>query len=132
MSDPSARGSSGTGEITANISNSAVRLIAEYTGRGPTRARTTISGPWVFITLEDTLTKGERQLVAHGFGDSVLDTRRQYQRVMRVGLEAAVEQHTGRRVIAFMSENHIDPDVALEAFLLEPNGDHAAVEDVES
>ncbi len=131
MSDPSARGSSGTGEITANISNSAVRLIAEYTGRGPTRARTTISGPWVFITLEDTLTKGERQLVAHGFGDSVLHTRRQYQRVMRVELEAAVEQHTGRRVVAFMSENHIEPDVALEAFLLEPNGDHAA-EDVET
>ncbi len=125
MSDSSVGGSSGTGEITANISNSAVRLIAEYTGRGPTRARTIISDPWVFITLEDTLTKGEHQLVAHGFADTVLETRRQYQRAMRVALEDVVEQHTGRRVVAFMSENHIDPDVALEAFLLEPDGENA-------
>lgn len=118
LPDPSVKG-----ELTANISNSAVRLIAEYTGRGPTRARTTISNSWVFITLEDTLTKGERQLVAHGFEETVLQTRRQYQQAMQARLEAAVEEHTGRRVIAFMSENHIDPDVGLEAFLLEPEGD---------
>ena len=40
-----------------------------YTGRGPTRARTTISGDWVFVTLLDTMTKGERQLAANGEGD---------------------------------------------------------------
>ena len=114
------------GEVARLISNEAVKLIAEYTGRGPTKARTTISGRWVFLTLEDTLTKGERQLAANGQEESVLDTRKRYQRIMRRALEATVERHTGRKVVAFMSDNHIDPDTGIEAFMLEPNGDGLA------
>ncbi len=110
------------------ISNDAVRLLAEYTGRGPTKARTTISGDWLFITFEDILTKGERQLAANGQGDAVLSTRKSYQRIMRTDLEAAVFRHTGRRVMAFMSDNHIDPDVAVEAFMLAPDGDMLVAE----
>jgi len=33
---------------------------------------------------------------------------------------SAVEDATGRKVIAFMSQNHIDPDMAAEIFVLEP------------
>ena len=61
--------------MAAEISKAAVHLIAEYTGRGPTRAHTTITHRWVFITLEDTLTKGERQFAARQ-ADWVLETRR--------------------------------------------------------
>jgi uncharacterized protein YbcI len=111
-----------TGEIARNISNAAVGLIADYTGRGPTKARTTISGDWVFITLEDTLTKGERQLATNGHADAVLATRHSYQQIMRTELERVVEQHSGRRVVAFMSDNHIEPDVGIEVFMLEPDG----------
>jgi uncharacterized protein YbcI len=118
------------GEKLAAISNATVKLLAEYTGRGPTRARTTISGRWVFITLEDTLTKGERQLAANGHGDWVLQTRKRFQAVMQSELEAAVERHTGREVVAFMSDNHIDPDVAVEAFMLAPDGDPLAAAEV--
>jgi uncharacterized protein YbcI len=108
------------GQIARSISNDAVRLIADYTGRGPTRAHTIISGRWVFITLEDTLTKGERQLVANGHEDTVLATRKRYQAVMREDLESTVTTHLGGTVVAFMSDNHIEPDVAVEAFMLEP------------
>jgi hypothetical protein len=31
-----------------------------------------------------------------------------------------VEQELGSKVVAFMSQNHIDPDVAGEVFVLEP------------
>ena len=34
-----------------------------------------------------------------------------------------VQDITGRPVLAFMSTNHLDPDVAVEIFLLEPNGE---------
>lgn len=119
-----------TGERLAAISNAAVQILAEHTGRGPTRARTTISGAWVFITLEDTLTKGERQLAANGQEDWVLQTRRRFQDIMRPALEAVVEKQLERRVIAFMSDNHIDPDVAVEVFVLSPDGDPLAAEDV--
>ena len=32
----------------------------------------------------------------------------------------AVEENTGRKVIAFMSQVHFDPDMAAEIFVLEP------------
>ena len=31
-----------------------------------------------------------------------------------------VEELSGRRVAAFMSDNHIDPDLAIEIFVLQP------------
>jgi uncharacterized protein YbcI len=52
------RGSS----LHAALSDMVMRVTADYTGRGPTRARTTINGEWVFVTLSETLTKGERKL----------------------------------------------------------------------
>jgi uncharacterized protein YbcI len=110
------------------ISKETVRLMAEYTGRGPTRARTTISNRWVFVTLEDTLTKGERQLIANGHSDAVLATRKRFQEVMRPELEAAVTRHLGRPVVAFMSDNHIDPDVAIEVFMLDDDGETLAAD----
>jgi hypothetical protein len=42
---------------------------------------------------------------------------------MRDDLVAAVEGLTERKVIAFMSENHVDPDMAAEIFVLEPTSD---------
>jgi len=70
--------------------------------------------------LEDTLTKAERSLVQAGREQLVLDTRRAFQSTMRDELVAAVEELSERRVIAFMSDNHIDPDIATESFVLEP------------
>lgn len=39
---------------------------------------------------------------------------------MRDDLVAIVERQLDRKVIAFMSQNHIDPDLAVEVFVLEP------------
>jgi hypothetical protein len=39
---------------------------------------------------------------------------------MRRDLINGVEQIVGRDVIAFLSDNHINPDVAVEVFLLAP------------
>jgi uncharacterized protein YbcI len=104
----------------AAISNGVVRILAEYTGRGPTRARTILNGNWVFVTLEDALTKGERKLGEIGRGDFVLEARRAFQLAMRAEIIDLVEAVTGRTVVAFMSDNHIDPDLAVETFVLEP------------
>jgi uncharacterized protein YbcI len=32
-----------------------------------------------------------------------------------------IEELTGRKVIGFMSDNHVDPDLAVEVFVLEPS-----------
>ena len=39
---------------------------------------------------------------------------------MRNDLIALVERQLDRKVIAFMSQNHIAPDYAIEVFVLEP------------
>lgn len=105
--------------LAADISNLIVRLMAEYTGRGPTKARTTINGDLIAVLLRDTLTKGERQLVALGKLDSVMTMRRAFQSAMQEEASAAIEELVGRKVIGFMSDNHADPDLAIEVFVLE-------------
>jgi uncharacterized protein YbcI len=102
------------------ISTSAVQLLHEYTGRGPTKAKTLINEDLVTILLADTLTKGERRLVDNGLSDRVLQLRHDYQLTMRDDLVAIVERQLDRTVMAFMSQNHIDPDLAVEVFVLEP------------
>jgi len=108
------------GSIASAISNAIRQLIAEYTGRGPTRARTSIRDNLVVVLLEDTLTKGERRLVTKGRDHRVIDYRREFQDAMREDAIASIEHITGRKVTAFMSANHIDPDLAAELFVLEP------------
>jgi uncharacterized protein YbcI len=104
----------------AAISDAAVKLLHEYTGRGPTRSRTTIDRDSVVILLGDTLTRGERTLVERGRAERVLEVRHDFQMVMRDELVEVVETATERKVIAFMSQNHVDPDLAVEVFVLEP------------
>ena len=108
--------------LHAAISDMVVRITAEYTGRGPTRARTTINGEWIFVTLSDILTKGERTLASSGRAHFVRETRKAFQDAMRDEMTRELEALTGRRVIAFMSDNHIDPDLAIECFQLAPDG----------
>jgi uncharacterized protein YbcI len=108
------------GQLLSAISNTVVRVIADYAGRGPTGARTTISGDWIFVTVADALTKGERKLVEIGQEEFVLNTRKAFQGAMRDELVREVERLTGRRIVAFLSDNHIKPDVGLEAMLMEP------------
>ena len=95
-----------------------VQLTRDYTGRGPTRARTYISDGVVVCVLEDTLTKGERSLADRG-EEQVLTIRRIHQRLMGEEATTLVEEATGRRVVSFLSDNATDPDVAVEIFVLE-------------
>ena len=111
-----------SGSKAAAISSMVVRTVSEYTGRGPTKARTYISGDVVTVVLQDTLTKGERSLVADDLAQLVLTMRKAFQGTMRRALIDGVETILGRAVVAFMSDNHIDPDAAVEVFLLAPDG----------
>jgi uncharacterized protein YbcI len=108
------------GELAAAISTAVVGALSRTTGRGPTKARTTLGETGVFVVLQDTLTPGEQRLADAGEGAAVLDLRRRWQRVMQAEVSLEVEQLTGRKVIGFMSDNHIDPDIAVEVFILEP------------
>jgi uncharacterized protein YbcI len=111
------------GSVAADISRGAVHLLREHTGRGPTKARTVISEDTIAIVLGDTLTKGERSFVVKGERQHVLHTRDVLQQLMRDEWVQLVERLSGRTVEAFFSDDHIDPDYAVEFFLLQPVAD---------
>jgi uncharacterized protein YbcI len=105
---------------SARIATSAVQVLHQFTGRGPTKAKTTLGEDMVTILLADTLTPGERTLVERGRTSRVMELRHDFQTAMRDDLVEIVEREIDREVIAFMSQNHIDPDLAIEVFVLRP------------
>ena len=111
------------GQLSAAICNAVVRIQREYLGRGPTRARASVSGNTIVVLMEDTLTKAERHLVGDGRHEDVVRMRYSLQQTMREDIVAAVRELTGRTVLAFMSDTHIDPDLACEVIVLEPAPD---------
>jgi len=108
------------GPKLAAISTLTVRLFGQYTGRGPSKARTFIADDMVIVVLQDMLTTGELTLVNNDQAELVLATRRVFHDVMSAELTAGIERILQRSVIAFLGANHIDPDIAIGAFLLGP------------
>ena len=70
--------------------------------------------------MEETLTSVERTLVDGGKEAEVHALRRSFQDLMEDQFTAAVERVTGRRVRAFLSQVHLNPDIDVEIFVLEP------------
>ena len=114
--------------ISSAISKAAVALLSEYTGRGPTEARTYIKEDLIIVVLYDTLTSEERATVRSGGGDLVLSARQAFQKAMRPELIATVERFSGRSTSACMSHNHLDPDIVVESFILAPRTNGAPVD----
>src|SRR3954467_15600120 len=117
--DASAGAPSRRGRLNAAIAQAVVRIHSDYVGRGPTKAHAFFRGSVVVVVMEDTMTKAERSLSADGRNDTVLEMKREVQGAMRQELVAAVEGLTGHKVRAFLSDNHIDPDVEVELFTLD-------------
>lgn len=101
------------------ISKRVVQLLSEYTGRGATKVRTYVNDELVTVVLQEVLTKGERTLAEAGKKEPVLDGRKAYQETMKDELIAIVEELTGGKVAAYLSANHLDPDVEIESFVME-------------
>ena len=113
------------GSLNVAISNAIVALMRQYAGRGPTKARTTIRDNVVLVMLEQTLTKAEQSLIHHGREDTVIEMRRAFQDAMEDESSEKVAELTGRKVVAMMSANHLDPDLAAEIYVLDAPPDRS-------
>jgi uncharacterized protein YbcI len=111
------------GEMAASISTGLVQLHRQYYGKGPTKAKTHFVNDTVICILEGGFTTVERTLIADGQGDMVHNLRRSFQKAMEVQFTNVIEQTTERRVIAYMSQVHENPDLAVELFVLEPSAE---------
>jgi uncharacterized protein YbcI len=102
------------------IANAITRLHREHYGRGAASARTVMGRDHIVCFMEDIYTTVERTLIEDGKFDTVRATRKAFQLTLEKAFTEAVEEITGRHVIAFMSEVHVSPDIAAELFVLEP------------
>jgi uncharacterized protein YbcI len=71
------------------------------------------------LVLANAMTRTERTLVESGMVDVAHRTRRRIQEALRPELVTAVEAITARRVVAFLTDCHFDPDLLRELFILD-------------
>lgn len=109
--------------VLVGISNDIVRMLKEFYGKGPVRARTTYDGDLVVVLMRGGFTRVEQTLLDAGRGGSVIEQRMTFHEVMRERFNEVVERHTGREVVAFMSGSHQDPDMLAEIFVLRSGAD---------
>ena len=108
------------GQALAAISNAINKIHSDSYGRGASSARTIMQDDYVICFMNDIYTPIERTFIEAGRFEQVRQTRLEFQMLMRDRFSEAVEQATGRRVIAFFSQVHNDPDISVEGFVLEP------------
>jgi uncharacterized protein YbcI len=107
---------------TLAISNAMVALYKEQFGRGPTKTRTHWVGPdLITVTLEDTLTPAEHNLVKDGEHQRLRDLRLYFQYANVREFCEPIERITGRTVRAFISGIDTEADgLSVETFVLHP------------
>jgi uncharacterized protein YbcI len=107
------------GELNAAVTREVIRIQSESHGRGPKKAFSFHNGNVLVTVLEEVLTPAERKLAGNGQSEAVLKMRRLYQSTMAGEMKQRIEAVTGRRVTALMSDNHVEPDMAVEVFILD-------------
>ena len=113
-----------TENVTMAISNAMVHVYKEQFGRGPTKTRTHWSSPdLITVTLEDTLTPSDHNLVKMGQHQRLRDLRTFFQYASTREFCEPVERLTGRKVRAFISGIDTAADgLSVETFVLHEAG----------
>jgi uncharacterized protein YbcI len=118
---PQVSGNGDQASLLLQVSNEMVRLYKTQFGRGPTKVRTNWAGPDTLITtLENSLTRAERNMVAMGEHQRLRDIRTFFQYASESSFREVIERLTGREVAAFVSGIDAAQDVSSEVFYLKP------------
>jgi uncharacterized protein YbcI len=118
------------GEMLAAISTRIVGLLREHYGRGPSRAKTYAMDDCIVCVLRNGFTAHERTIIDSGEAGRVIEMRQDFQRLMERRYRETIETITGRRVVAFLSQAHLEPDITLEIFFLDRPMNGAAALDI--
>ena len=119
ISTPAGGGASGGTLLTA-ISNRIVGILREHYGRGPMRAKTYVLDDLIVCVLRDGFTAIEKTMIDTGNPERVVEMRHEFQQMMGMPFKQAIEELTGSRVVAFLSQAHVEPDITLEVFFVDP------------
>jgi uncharacterized protein YbcI len=110
----------GGGQLLSAISTRFVKLLREHYGRGPIKAKTYALDDIVVVVLRGTgFTPLEKTMMESGQPRRVVAMREEFQQMMARRYTDAIEELTGRKVQAFLSQAHVDPDITLEVFFVD-------------
>jgi uncharacterized protein YbcI len=120
----------GGGPLLAAISTRIVGILREHYGRGPMRAKTYALDDIITVVMRGSgFTALEQTIMDSGEPDRVVDMRHEFQGWMAKRYTEAIEELTGRKVVAFLSQAHVEPDITMEIFFIdEPLKGFGAVE----
>jgi uncharacterized protein YbcI len=104
--------------LESALRDSLVGALKDLTGRGPELVRAFVHGDVVGMVAERTLTDVE-VVLDRSKPAWAAENRRSRQRAVRAWVSPDVEDLTGRRVVASLSDHAADPDVAAYVFLLD-------------
>lgn len=107
------------GRLLAEITDRLALLIREHYGRGPIKAKTYVLDRLIVCVLSGGFIALERTMIDSGETGRVLEMRREYERLMKTRYNEMIEELTGRKVLAFLSQTHVEPDLTVEMFLMD-------------
>ncbi|HEV7806385.1 MAG TPA: Na-translocating system protein MpsC family protein [Solirubrobacteraceae bacterium] len=118
------------GQLLAEISTATVALLRDHYGRGPMKAKTYALDDIIVVVMRGSgFTALEQTIMDDDGSERVVAMRHEFQRVMADRFKDTIEDLTDRKVLAFLSQAHVEPDITLEVFLIDrPLDDFGAVE----
>jgi uncharacterized protein YbcI len=94
-----------------------------YHHRIPVTAKTLLLGDEVLVcVLAGIYSDVEKTMIEVQRGTLVQQVRSAFQVAMQSKFIATVERLSGREVLAFISDQHVGPDIEIELFILKPTG----------
>lgn len=111
-----------TGEaLLAAVTTAMVELHERYHHRKPVTAKTQLLGEDLLAcVLGGVYTDVEKTMIELQRSPVVKDTRSEFQNAMQHKFVDVVEGLSGRKVMSFISDSHVGPDMEIEIFMLEP------------
>src|SRR5437667_10578229 len=101
MEAPQADGPLAGGHLLAAISTSIVAILREHYGRGPMKAKTYLLDDIIVVVMRGSgFTALEKTIMDSGQPQRVVDMREDFQAVMADRYKHAIEELTGRKVVA--------------------------------
>jgi uncharacterized protein YbcI len=122
------------GQLLAAISTSIVGILRDHYGRGPMKAKTYVLDDIIVVVMRGSgFTPLEQTIMDSGEPDRVIAMREDFQRVMASRYKQTIKELTGRDVVAFLSQAHVEPDITMEIFFIDgPLKGFGAVEVIET
>jgi uncharacterized protein YbcI len=108
------------GRLLAAISTSIVGILREHYGRGPMKAKTYALDDIIVVVMRGSgFTALEQTIMDSGEPHRVVELREDFQRLMAERYKHTIEALTGRKVVAFLSQAHVEPDITMEVFFID-------------